>query len=370
MALFISMTLLSPGILGFPIGAERSTPLPTAERRTIQRVALPLESGELPANAGQGLIKIAEPTPVKVKLEGLVMGLEPRPEGYALWVAYSPEATATEVLVTPDTTIRPIGAAPQLQDYVTVYALLAADETLTATYVRIRTEDEWVNQNQIEFRGLITAGPEGTSSPSALADTSQAQGWTIGGKTVYAEGKDFVGEPAVGKYAHVKGLMQRDGAIRATRVTVWDAAEVAAEFQFEGLIQAGPPAPGMWIIDGVEGQVDENTTIEGPAEVGAIAEVQGRRLPDGTIVFESIRVRTEEEREVRLEGLIEDYSITTEAGVIEGYLVIDQQEIQIDGMTFIDESGGRLGLNMWAEVIARREGRLLYALRVTISRPE
>lgn len=369
MAALLSTILLCTTSLVMPTGAEGAD-LAAGQRRSTEGQVSPVPSLSEKREAAALTESPTPPRPVPVRLEGLVVGIQTTQDALLLTIASSAVATRTLVLVGPETPVRPIGLSPAVQDYVTVQAILHPDGSLVATYVRIRTEDEWVNQNQLEFRGLITAGPQTTKVASGAGLSDVKEEWAIGGRLVRVDGKDIIGTPAVGKYAHVKGLLGRDGVIKATWMQVWDPAEVAAQFQFEGAIQAGPPDLGIWTIDGVQGVVDENTVVEGVAEIGAVAEVRGRRAADGTALFESIRILAQREREVRFEGLVVDYDIQKEAGLVEGHLALAGQRVEVNGMTFIDESGGRLDRGMWAEVVARWEGRLLYALRIIVSRPE
>ena len=76
------------------------------------------------------------------------------------------------------------------------------------------------------------------------------------------------------------------------------------------------------------------------------------------------------EQQVWVEGFIEEMDIQGEGALVEGYLVVDGQWIEIDGMTSIDESRGRAEPGAWVEVTARRLGQSLYALRVVVERPD
>ena len=369
MKLLVAMALLATAVMVAPSSAERTALVAGQRWPVVQMTARSAPGGDTP------LIVAPEsstpPRPVLVKLEGLVLVVAKHADGYALMIAQSSGVTETQVVVTAGTLIRPIGLTPKAEDYVTIEAVAELNGDVVATYIRVRTEDEWVNQSQIEFRGLITGGPEAqfaSASRKGLAEDNQQ--WIVAGKAIQVDGRDIIGVPRIGLYAHVKGLLGRDGLINATEMKILDPAEAAAQFEFEGTIQAGPPDLGVWVIDGVEGVVGQSTSITGTAEIGAIGEVRGKRLADGTAVFEAIDVLGAQERTVRLEGVIEDCAVERVEGVIEGYLVVDAQHIEVDGMTFIDESEARLAPGMWAQVTARRVGSQLRALRVTVRRAE
>ena len=353
----VTVSLLAAALLVSPVAAESIRRPYGRGRRLPLRTPTGAQAAAQPATEPT----VPPPRPIVVKLEGSVTGIHAvMPDG-----SYLVFVDGVEVRFTSDTDIRPIGFTLRVEDHVIVNALLEGS-TLTATYVRIRTEDEIVSQNPIEFRGIITRLPEGL-----YAD--QDEEWTIGGRTVEVDTKATVigPPPETGYYAHVMGYIQPNGNVRATSVEVLNPLVIAAKFEFEGTIQEiASSIPGFWTIGGVPGVVVETTMIEGDAEIGAIAEVRGRRLDGGILAFEHIRVLTPAQPMIRVEGLIEEIEIQRDGILVEGHLVVDGKWIEVDGMTFIDESRGRAKVGMWAEVTARRLGQYLYALRVVVERPE
>ncbi len=284
----------------------------------------------------------APPRPIIVKLEGVITAVIALPGEIAV--------DDTLVLVTADTAIVPSSYTPTEGDYVTVTATRDG-MTLTATRIQIHQGSD---VNPIEFRGVITQYP----------GAPYVGEWTIGGVRVDVDTRAVVEDsPAIGYYAQVAGWIRRNRTVLANRIQVLDPATVAAEFAFEGTIQEMTSGPGEWVVGGIRGEVNAETIIDGTPQVGDTVEVTGHSWRSSP-VFEQIRVITEEEREVRLEGLIEEMHDA------QGYWVIGQTQVDVDDTTFIDESRARAAVGMWAEVIARRKGPLLVALRIRIERPE
>ena len=296
------------------------------------------------------------PRPISVKLEGFVTSTYEELPGEL-------SVDGTTVSVIDVTAITPAGLIPQIGDYVVINAMFDGSIFLAS---RIRIGVEVVNP--IEFRGIITRLPE------RLNNDDPCEEWIIAGRSVEVDSKAtiIVGTtPKVDYYAHVQGFLLPDDQIRATLIEVTDPAEAAAEFEFKGAIEEiASSKPGVWTIGGLQGLVDEDTEIKGNPIVGAMADVRGRRLGDDLLAFELIRMESEQ-RNVRIEGLIEEVEINYTAGSLEGYLIIDGTRIEIDERALLDESRGRAAPGMWAEVIASPFGPdLLYALRIRVERPD
>ena len=296
-----------------------------------------------------------------IRLEGPITSITPQADGSAIW-----QVKATDVVVRPTTEIRPVGYEPEAgRDYVTVEATLEGLQ-FVALHITVQTDADAAALNELEFRGLISAGPSGAGG----ASLRQTETWTIGGRDVDLGGKaTVIGEPEPGRYAHVKGRLLRSGVVKASRVEVFEAAQVMGKFEFKGVIQEmAEETPGYWVIDGMRGVVSQDTEIIGDPVVGAVAEVRGVRQSGDEVLFQQIRVEATNEV-VRLEGIIQEYDL--EAGVPRiGHLVVQGEHIEITPMTFIDESRARAASGMWADVVAHREGRLLYAQRIKVERPD
>jgi len=300
-----------------------------------------------------------------VRIEGSVSDIVPQADGSETWRIVSSDVT--DVIVRATTEIRPVGYQVVAgRDYVTVEAIVNGASQVEASYITVQTDEEAAALNELEFRGMISQGPSDTGV--SVRDNSET--WTIAGRNVNLDGKaTVIGEPEVGSYAHVKGRLLRSGVIKASHVEVYAVSTASHKFEVKGAIQEmAREVPGEWVIDGVRGTVTQETEIKGDPTIGAIAEAKGKRQRDGSVLFQQIRVETAQEV-VRLEGIIEAFVIEEEMPR-EGYLTIEGQTVYVDGMTFIDESRARAASGMWADVVAHWEGRLLYAQRIRVERPD
>lgn len=78
-------------------------------------------------------------------------------------------------------------------------------------------------------------------------------------------------------------------AERLEEVRSLNAQGRLAEIEFKGRIEA--IAPLSWQIAGLVVQLNAQTQIEGPAQVGALAEVHGRLQADGSVLAEAIDIQ-------------------------------------------------------------------------------
>ena len=302
------------------------------------------------AESGQDLSPVLTPAPtptrpISVRFEGIITKIASELPG-----EWSVDDISFRVVTETEIIVPVVGYTPRLGDYAIVSAIREG-ETLTAKRILIR--EKWF----FEFRGVIT------EFQPAPYDGE----WLIGGVSVLVDSRATIitNVPVRNYYADVKGRLRPDRKVEATEIVVLNPQDIVNSFEFEGPIEQIPPTPtgeGIWVIAGVQGLVNADTRIEGAPAVGATAGVDGSRLADGTLVFERIRVLTEAQRQVRVTGLIEE--------IQEDFWVIGGQTIEIEETTFIDESRCRAAVGMWAEVIARRQGSLLIALRIRIERPD
>jgi hypothetical protein len=290
------------------------------------------------------------PRPISVKLEGIVEAVPETLPGQLI-VSQAPFTLTSETLV------RPPNVPLRVGDQVMVYATITGNDPAVATSVRI-FDSALVGENPIEFRGTISEVP-----PAPYLGR-----WTVAGRTVvYTDTKVPSGPaPQLGYYAQVKGYVGRDQTIQATEINVFTPNDVVASFEFVGEISQVGPIPGEWVIGGLRGWVTLSSQIEGQAQIGAMAQVSGRHLADGSLEFRKVWVIGAEQREVRIQGLI------TAIDVAEGYghWTVGSQVVVVDELTFVDESRCRAAVGQWAEVTALMRERYPYALRIRVERPE
>jgi len=255
--------------------------------------------------------------------------------------------------VSDETFISPAGYKPEINDLVLISALYDQGEL----YARVIHISTGVGEGHpIEFRGIIEQLPANPYDGH----------WMVNNIDVRVDVRSEIDSPTLGYYAHVQGIVGPDGSVQATKIQVFNPLDVAAAFEVEGFIEQIGEIGSVWMIAGVKGQVTEDTEIEGNAILGAFAEVCGRQAGDDEIIFEKIRVWSDQERKIRIEGSIEQ--IDVEDGF--GYWIVNGQSIEVDERTFVDESSGRARIGMWAEVTALPNGLYPYALRIRVRRPE
>jgi hypothetical protein len=313
-----------------------------------------------PASARAGRSSLS----ASIKIEGSIKTITDLGDGNQMW-----SVSGMDIVVRPDTQIRPVGYVPTAgQDYATIQARVEASLEVVATYVTIMTDDAAAALNELEFRGIISGGQTNVDR-SQLTESAE---WAIGGRAVQVDSRATIVNPPLlpGRYAQVKGRLLRSGIVKASWVQVFEPASLSGRFELKGAIQEmSAVRPSQWLIDGARGWVSASTEIIGQPAVGAMAEVQGTRQADGSILFQRIVV-TADDSTLRIEGLIEAFEIQATAP-LEGYITVNGQQVYLDGMTFIDESSGRAAPGMWAEVVARTEGgRLYYAQRIRVERPD
>jgi hypothetical protein len=287
----------------------------------------------------------ATPRPIVVRFEGVITAV---PSSlYGEW-----RIDDTPVSVTSETIIAlpEPGHVPHVGDYAIVNAVLEGS-VRKATRIRISAI------GSIEFLGVITSFP-----PAPYLGT-----WVVAGVRVnVTDGRALPGTPPVmGYYAQIKGWLQPNRQVLAENISILNPTDLTQAFEFEGIVEERPiTKEGVWVIAGVRGMVTSSTVIPvDPTAVGATVVAKGRRLPGGTLIFQSILALSPQDREVRLAGLIEDMQ--------PDYWVVGSTEVDVDSATFIDESQARAAKGMWAEVVARRSvGGILLALRIRVERPD
>jgi hypothetical protein len=343
--LLVTAALANPLIAAHAESAP--TPTPVAKQMSIDAVA------PMPTVASTP----TPPRPVSIRLEGALKAIDPAVEG-EWWTV-----DEHRVLVTVDTVISPPERIARVGDTVIVHAVYEG-ELITAVRIIVQKADstDWF---PIEFRGVIYDVP----------DNPMGADWRIGGITVRVDSKatEVTGaDPRVGFYAQVVGYIGSDRKVLARSILILDPATVAAGFEFEGIVQSIPAdGAGEWVIGNVRGRVDQNTKIQGAQAIGRKAEVVGKRMPDGSLYFQEIRIAEPEQGEIRVSGRIvhidrdaylDIWTIETDAG--------EMLELDVDGRTFVDESRARAAEGMWVEAIARRcLGGALCALRIRVERP-
>ena len=165
-----------------------------------------------------------------------------------------------------------------------------ADGSMNASKIEIKSN---VNggDGRDELHGIIEQVPAGL-----IGD------WRVSGRTVHVASSTFVdqehGAARAGALVEVKGSMQPDGSINATKIEVKVSLDTSGESgNFKGTIQSLPASAnliGDWTISGRTVHVISTTQLKsehGRFVVGARVKVKGIKMADGSTVATRIQVR-------------------------------------------------------------------------------
>ncbi len=167
-------------------------------------------------------------------------------------------------------------------------------------------------QAEIEFKGVVEA--------------ILPEGYQIAGRTVVVTTTTRIEGPiAVGTFVEVKGTLQPDGTILASRIQREREGQPTIEFQgvVEEILPDGYRIAGHTVI------VTATTRIEGSIAVGTFVEVKGIPQPDGTVLALRIHVEDEDRQEVEFKGVVE--AILPNGYQVSGRLVVVTDTTKVKG---------------------------------------
>ena len=213
-----------------------------------------------------------------VEFRGPIVSLPADPGLNGNWVVgnYSVTVNLTTTVV-PSRTAAVVGAIAEVR------AARQPDGSLLAIHIQIENEQEF--ENEVEFKGTV----------SDLTGTNPYT-MTVAGHTVKTDSQTAIsGTLANGVLVEVKGTLQSDGTVLASRIQVEDQAQpVEVEFTAHITGTLPPGLIGAWTFDnGQTVTVTASTLIDqshGMIEVGALVEVKALRQPDNSLVAVQIRV--------------------------------------------------------------------------------
>jgi len=165
----------------------------------------------------------------------------------------------------------------------------------------------------------------------------------------------------VGAYVQVKARQQTDGSLWAECIETKRRENAQTEVEFKGQIET--MSANRWRISGFDLMVDDSTVIderEGPAQVGAFAEVKATRMDDGSLYAYRIHIKNNipDGFKIEFRGPIE--AMSANMWRVAGFDVMVD-----DGTRF--ENLERAALGVTAEVKARRmEDGSLLAIEIEI----
>ena len=188
-------------------------------------------------------------------------------------------------------------------------------------------------EGEVEFTGTIASISGELPNLTLLVDDH----------TVKTDDQTLItGTLAVGQLVQVKGQVQLDGSILASRIKVEDVPGDEGEAEFRGPIVSLPGSlnfTGEWVVGDFTVTVDGSTAIDqsrGSIAVGAIAEVKAVRQPDGSLLAIQIKIEdaNEFENEAEFKGIVSqlDGSAPAFTMLVNAIVVTTDAQTQISGV--------------------------------------
>jgi len=152
--------------------------------------------------------------------------------------------------------------------------------------------------------GTVFADDDGNYKFYGTIESLPATGligdWVVSGQTVHVTAATRIeqehGPAVVGAYVEVKGWLQADSSVNATKIEVKQGTG-GSYTKFYGTVESLPNTPGWigdWVVSGRTVHVTAATRIEqkkGPVRVGAYVEVKGLQQADGSVNASKIEVK-------------------------------------------------------------------------------
>lgn len=239
------------------------------------------------------------------------------------------------VIVSDKTKILPDGVVPAVGDIAHVTGFRTNDGKVDARLIVIRKP----SQVEVEFTGPI----------QSIGDTE----WTVRNvKVVITATTEIIGTPQVGLIAEVKGYLQADRSVIATRIRVREPQNEPVAFQGIIVSKSAEEPPAVWGIrpltntdllpSVISVTVTISTTIDetkGPADVGALVHVVAvpvsvSSAADATGVLVALRIkvlRPPLNQEITFAGRIDE--IHDDYWIVRGIRVLITPETVIEGLT-------------------------------------
>ena len=241
----------------------------------------------------------------------------------------------TETVVVSDKTrLLPDGVVPAVGDIADVTGFRTSDGKVDARLILIRRP----SQVEVEFFGPI----------QSIGETE----WTVRNvRVIITATTEIIGTPQVGLIAEVKGFLQPDRSVVATRIRVREPQSEPVSFQGIIVSKSGEELPAVWGIrpltstdllpSVISVTVTVSTTIDetkGPADVGALVHVVAVPVSvssaadaSAVLVAQRIKVlRPPLNQEITFAGRIDE--IHDDYWIVRGIRVLITPETVIDGL--------------------------------------
>ncbi|RME43171.1 MAG: hypothetical protein D6791_16100 [Chloroflexi bacterium] len=215
------------------------------------------------------------------------------------------------------------------------------------------------NDGNYEFRGTIETLP---------ADIYNGD-WQVSGVTVHVTPATQIDEErgpvAVGAYVEVKGWLQADGSVDATKIDVKSSpggggggGDDHGYMKFYGTIESLPDTPGWigdWIVSGRTVHVTSATQIEqehGPVAMYAFVEVKGPQQADGSVNATKIEVKIGAGSGGNGRSYTQFYGTidSMPANGLTGDWSVGGRTVHVDAATRIEQEHGPVAVGVYVEV--------------------
>lgn len=260
------------------------------------------------------------------------------------------QVNGVTVKVTEATAIDQEHGAVAVGALVEVKGTRNADRTVTATRIQVEGMPPIGGRNEII--GLVRSLPAGT----LIGD------WTVNMITVHVgeqtQIKQERGRVVVGALVKVKGERQSDGSLNASEIEVMLSPARGSLVKFYGVVQSLPAEKtganliGDWTVSERVVHVTAETEIDqehGAVAVGALVEVSGVRLADGSVDARKIEVklpRPPAERPIIFPGVVDSLPAS---GLI-GEWQVSGRKVQVTAETEINQEHGAVAVGAFVEV--------------------
>ncbi len=271
----------------------------------------------------------------------------------------------TTFRVDENTKIKPPGFRPEVGDWAKVTAARQEGDTLLALKVHLKKHEDRPPR-PVEFHGTIEAMDTERYPPAWIV---------VHGREVLIDDLTRIeGVLVVGAHVEVRGFLQNDGSVLATRIEVEDDDDDEDEVEFKGRIQR--IEDGMWVVGGFTVLIiTDTTTITGATpQVGLLAEVKGARVGPQTVRATKIEVEdpSDGNEQVKVRGIIASLPGNVDPDDHTGTWTIITEEgdsvlIEVTSDTVIDTEHGEVEEGALVRVTAlRQEDGTLVAQRIKV----
>jgi len=223
-------------------------------------------------------IKVEEAEKAEVNFKGTIMSLPNTPGFIGDWLV-----GGKTVHVSAATRIQQEDGPVAVGALVSVEGVQRADGSIDATKIEVLSNPAG-GDGRNELEGVIQSLP---NTAGFIGD------WMVSGRTVHVTASTVIdqehGPVAVGAQVEVKGTLNADGSLTASRIEVKAAQQDDASTRLKGAIQSLPSSPdmtGQWVVNSTMVHVTSATRLDsehGGFFVGRRVKVKGSQRADGSI---------------------------------------------------------------------------------------